>query len=148
MPSDDYAAIGGGLKLKGSKPAGITKKKKKPKTHIDGTSSTSKDAASDGAKGGKSALQRALEDEDIDMSQAGRGQKLDEARLKELDPRGNDGKTASERQYEETRRKRVCYSTRFLSLAIASYHVIYSILQHVYNFKFPLRTTTARGRFG
>ena len=104
MPSDDYAStVRGSLKLKGSKPEGIKKKKKKPKPSTD--SETSKDA--------KSTLQQALADED---GEAGKElvkgedgeEELDDEKLRELDPRGGDGKTASERAYEEMRRKRVC----------------------------------------
>ncbi|KAF8863896.1 DUF1754-domain-containing protein [Acephala macrosclerotiorum] len=105
MPSDDYQpVIRGALKLKGSTPSGVTKKKKKkkkkkPKT-VDGEPSSSK----------QSALQKALEDED---SVAGKeitkkdGEDIDEGELKELEERGNDGKTASERAREEMRRKRL-----------------------------------------
>merc|ERR1712093_155816 len=82
MPADEYApVVRGALKLKGSTPSGIKKKKKKPKIS-DTEASSSK----------KSALQSALEDEDA---------------LRELEERGGDGKTASERAYEEMRRKRL-----------------------------------------
>ncbi|KAG0645368.1 hypothetical protein D0Z07_8859 [Hyphodiscus hymeniophilus] len=109
MPSDDYAAIRGGLKLKGSKPSGVTKKKKKSKTAKDSIPTTSSnDAVSKDAEGGESALQKALQDEDEDLATRGRGDVgLSEEKLRELDPRDDDGKTASERQYEETRRKRL-----------------------------------------
>ena len=107
MPSDDYAAIRGGLKLKGSKPAGVTKKKKKSKAPKD-SNTTSKDTT----EGETTALQKALEDEDAEASRLkdGKGEDLDETKLRELDPRDDDGKTASERQYEEMRRKRVCHN--------------------------------------
>jgi protein FAM32A len=108
MPGDEYAStIRGGLKLKGSKPSGVTKKKKKPKP------TSTNDSAEEGKK---SALQKALEEEDAatssnkDMIKGGDGEELDAAELRELDPRGDDGKTASERQYEEMRRKRVSHS--------------------------------------
>ena len=120
MPSDDYSAIRGGLKLKGSKPAGVTKKKKKSKTPKDTNTTSNDDASQDIAEGEKSkqsALQKVLEDEDFDMRDKdgkgirgdGEGEELDEAKLRELDPRDDDGKTASERQYEDMRRKRVCF---------------------------------------
>jgi protein FAM32A len=114
MPGDEYAStIRGGLKLKGAKPSGVTKKKKKEKSkHKD---------SSDGESSKKSLLQKALEDEDAAAAAASssssskdlirgegkEGEGLSEAELRELDPRGDDGKTASERQYEEMRRKRV-----------------------------------------
>ncbi|KAE8452544.1 hypothetical protein EG329_000447 [Mollisiaceae sp. DMI_Dod_QoI] len=111
MPSDDYAPIvRGALKLKGSTPSGITKKKKKkPKT-------TSSDAETSDAK--KSALQKALEEEDASASPDMIHRKKDdkgeggeeggeEEDLRELEDRGGDGKTASERAREEMRRKRL-----------------------------------------
>lgn len=63
----------------------------------------------------KSALQSALEEEDAESSKAiakkGKGEaaeeELDEEALRELEERGGDGKTASERAYEEMRRKRL-----------------------------------------
>jgi protein FAM32A len=115
MPADEYApVVRGGLKLKGSKPAGITKKKKKAKPKE--------------SEAAKSTLQKALEDEDASTSNDNRvakdgdegedGNGMSEAQLKELESRGGDGKTASERQYEETRRKRVSYNL----------HVVYFLL--------------------
>lgn len=113
MPSDEYTSstIRGSLKLKGrSKPEGVKKKKKKSKPSV--------------TDGESSALQKAVEEEDTlaagsskDVAKSKRKEKerseegeeeLDEERLRELDPRGGDGKTASERAYEEMRRKRVC----------------------------------------
>jgi len=105
MPADVYApVVRGALKLKGSTPSGIKKKKKKPKIS-DTEASSSK----------KSALQSALEEEDAESSKAiakkGKGEaaeeELDEEALRELEERGGDGKTASERAYEEMRRKRL-----------------------------------------
>ena len=56
MPADEYApVVRGALKLKGSTPSGIKKKKKKPKIS-DTEASSSK----------KSALQSALEEEDAE----------------------------------------------------------------------------------
>ncbi|KAG4421925.1 hypothetical protein IFR04_004904 [Cadophora malorum] len=105
MPADEYApVVRGALKLKGSTPSGIKKKKKKPKIS-DTEASSSK----------KCALQSALEEEDAESSKAiakkGKGEaaeeELDEEALRELEERGGDGKTASERAYEEMRRKRL-----------------------------------------
>ncbi|CZS89848.1 uncharacterized protein RAG0_01088 [Rhynchosporium agropyri] len=111
MPSDEYTpVVRGALKLKGSAPAGIKKKKKKPKTIDSEASSSTK----------KSALQSALEEEDAESSKAvvkgkskeggketGEEEELDVAALRELEDREGDGKTASERAYEEMRRKRL-----------------------------------------
>ncbi|KAK2629888.1 hypothetical protein QTJ16_000708 [Diplocarpon rosae] len=104
MPGDEYASVvRGGLKLKGGAPTGIPKKKKKK------SKAASESEASSASK--KSALQSALEDEDAGSSQAivrrkersqdCNGMDLDEERLRELEGRGGDGKTASERAYEE-----------------------------------------------
>jgi protein FAM32A len=121
MPSDDYAStVRGSLKLKGSKPDGIKKKKKKPRTTTDTEASS---------ENKKSVLQQALEDEDAEGSKdvvkgkrMGDGEEgaeeLDEEKLRELDPRGGDGKTASERAYEEMRRKRVCCSLSSFALEL------------------------------
>jgi protein FAM32A len=105
MPLDDYTSTSrGSLKLKGSAPTGIKKKKKKDKSKL----STS-------TEGGESALEKALGEEDATAKPVNGGVKgdredkdLDEAQLRELETRDGDGKTASERQYEEMRRKRVC----------------------------------------
>jgi len=89
------------LKLKGS---GISKKKKK------------KAKPSDESSEKKSAIQKALEDEDSAVGKEvvkskGKGKEEDGDEegqgLRELEERGNDGKTASERAYEEMRRKRL-----------------------------------------
>jgi protein FAM32A len=128
MPSDDYSAIRGGLKLKGSKPAGVTKKKKKSKTPKDTNTTSNDDASQDIAEGEKSklsALQKALEDEDVDMrGKDGKGEELDEVKLRELDPRDDDGKTASERQYEDMRRKRVCFFVFSTYCSVSNYGLI------------------------
>ena len=112
MPSDDYTPlVRGGLKLKGSKPSGILKGKKKKKAASKdmGTEegvSARKDADAE------SALQTALKDKDARVGDREEGEKegkgLSEGQLRELEIRGDDGKTASERQYEEMRRRRVC----------------------------------------
>jgi protein FAM32A len=105
-PSEDYIpVVRGALKLKGGAPSGIKKKKKKPRNPANESSSSSK----------KSALQQALEDEDAATStdlvkekNKDNQEELVEEKLRELEDRGNDGKTASERAYEDTRRRRVC----------------------------------------
>ncbi|KAK0109841.1 hypothetical protein ONS95_002512 [Cadophora gregata] len=105
MPADEYApVVRGALKLKGSAPSGINKKKKKKPKTSDPEASNSK----------KSALQSALEEEDAQSSKVvvkGKGEdgaeELDEEALRELEERGGDGKTASERAYDEMRRKRL-----------------------------------------
>jgi len=95
--SDDYTPIvRGGLKLKGSKPSGIKKKSKSK------TSSSSSLAKIPSAAPTSSSQKEKRKDDDGE-------EEADEEKLRELDPRGDDGKTASERAYEEMRRKRVCF---------------------------------------
>jgi protein FAM32A len=113
MPADEYSSVvRGGLKLKGSAPSGISKKKKKdkkkPKEAADGEKRESKN----------DALRKALEDEDEAIVRArdkGEGGGEEEGD-RELEVRGNDGKTASERAYEEMRRRRVSCSLSFFEL--------------------------------
>jgi protein FAM32A len=80
MPSDEYASTSrGGLKLKGG--SGITKKKKKSKKDPEASASSAK----------KSAIQKALEDEDGKEEAEGKGKELSEEELKELEERGGEG---------------------------------------------------------
>ncbi|CAG8982108.1 hypothetical protein HYALB_00003200 [Hymenoscyphus albidus] len=103
MPSDDYTPIvRGGLKLKGSSSAGIKKKKKKDKSKTS-TGATKEEA-----------LTKAIENKDTektekdDEDEVYRGEDGEELDLTTLEQRSaNDGKTASERAYEENRRKRL-----------------------------------------
>jgi len=93
MPSDDYTpVIRGGLKLKGSKPTGIKKKKKKSSTTPSQNPSSTKPEDST-----KPTAEEITGEED----------ELSDSKLRELDPKDDSGKTASERAYEEMRRKRV-----------------------------------------
>jgi hypothetical protein len=96
MPDDDpYATVNrGGLKLKGAKPTGVEKKKKKKKQPTADSSSSK-------------ALTKVLSDED-GKAKDDAEEELDEEKLKDLEDRGSDGKTAAERAAEEMRRKRVC----------------------------------------
>ena len=101
MPSDDYApVVRGALKLKGSGPSGIKKKKKKQKA-----------SDPEASEGKKSAFQKALEEEDEGTSREvvkGKDGEVEEGEGERgSEERGSDGKTASERAYEEMRRKRV-----------------------------------------
>jgi len=98
MPSEEYtSAVGGGLKLKGSRPGGVTKKKKKKEHKPAKDTSPPSDTK-------KTALQRALEEEDADIE-------IDDSRLVEDEERGEGdsrgGKTAAEKAMEEMRRKRL-----------------------------------------
>jgi protein FAM32A len=105
MPSDEYAPIvRGGLKLKGSKPTGVEKKKKKKKATAPESSSTKQEALAEGEE------------------------QLDEEKLKELDPRDNNGKTASERAYEEMRRKRVRSLFLFLLFLLSFFFPLFTFL--------------------
>jgi len=95
MPSSDYSsAIGGGLKLKGAKDAGIKKKKKsKP---AEPTSSTVEAQSSD-----DTVLQKAIADEETNLEASGVER---EAESKQY------GKTEAQKRHDERRRKRVCLS--------------------------------------
>lgn len=98
MPTDEYApTVRGGLKLKGSKPAGIEKKKKKKKSSSVPSSSEPASTSKDLTTTTTSTKPTSKEEEE----------EIDEEKLRELEERGGDGKTDSERAYEEMRRKRV-----------------------------------------
>ncbi|KAK1061165.1 hypothetical protein LTR12_004813 [Friedmanniomyces endolithicus] len=92
MPSSDYSsAIGGGLKLKGAKDAGIKKKKKsKP---AEPTSSKVEAQSSD-----DTVLQKALADEETNLEASGVER---EAETKQY------GKTEAQKRHDERRRKRL-----------------------------------------
>lgn len=106
MGSDDYTAapIGGSLKLKGVKDAGISKHKKKrkrPKPENEPESETK--------AGGKSAgeqnitdVERASEENILEVEASGGEGK---ERLEDGTP--GQGKTEAERRHEEAKRKRV-----------------------------------------
>lgn len=104
MPSSDYTnAVGGGLKLKGAKDAGVKKhKKKKPKTE----SSISKQAEEKEQEGDTpTTLQKALaEEEGADVPEPDSATKA----IKDRDT--GVGKTEAQRKHEEMRRKRVCHA--------------------------------------
>ena len=121
MPSDDYTtAIRGSLKLKGgpSKPEGVKKKKKKVKPPTDeALQKALDDADQDGGSSSKEVVKGKKKDKESEKED----EELDEAQLRELDPRGGDGKTASERAYEEVRRKRVCLFPLKVPLAVYSF---------------------------
>jgi protein FAM32A len=99
MGSDDYsAAVGGGLKLKGSKPSGVTKKKKKDKDKSKSNVEADDPRAA--------ALHKALADEE----KASAEEQLDVGKEgEEEDYDAGSNKTEAERKYEEMRRKRVCF---------------------------------------
>ena len=100
MPSSDYTnAVGGGLKLKGAKDAGIKKhRKKKPKPVVN-ESKTIEGAEETGLDGDSGALQKALAEEEEEQ-----GDELKSLERKEVK---GDGKTDAQRRREEMRRKRV-----------------------------------------
>ncbi|KAI9714471.1 MAG: hypothetical protein M1820_000432 [Bogoriella megaspora] len=97
MPSSDVAgAIGGRLKLKGSRPDGVEKKKKKKKPKSSSTE--------------QSALRKASADEDAESSE--RQRKTDEEvtvgqERKEDDREEGFRKTETEKKFEEMQRKRL-----------------------------------------
>merc|ERR1711939_935276 len=101
-------AVGGGLKLKGAKDAGVKKKKKKSKTADAG----------DGDKAQQSALQKALADEDKDDDETGGSQVAGtrgmDGALETTDHSDHKdyGKTEAQKRQEELRRKRVSLEER------------------------------------
>lgn len=114
MPSSEYTTVSGGaLKLKGGTPIDKKKKKKKkskPTSSTTEASSSSKPAADDDATS-RTALQRALADEDkgddsdretsVDRRKEGNEEELGRA------VSAHRHKTEAERKYEERRRKRL-----------------------------------------
>jgi protein FAM32A len=122
MAGDDYtSAVGGGLKLKGSKPSGVTKKKKKKDKPKDTDGSTA------------AALQKALADEERAAATENTGDVRGEDG-EEYEP--GSGKTEAERKYEEMRRKRVCPVFRIpqifsLSLPLTAHPTPISPIKHV-----------------
>ncbi|KAK5726267.1 hypothetical protein LTR17_012887 [Elasticomyces elasticus] len=93
MPSSDYSsAVGGGLKLKGAKDAGIKKKKKKSKPSEHAT------AASEAEPSEQTALQKALADEETGLEATGKER---EAETRQFE------KTEAQVRHEERRRKRL-----------------------------------------
>jgi protein FAM32A len=102
MPSDEYAAaIGGGLKLKGAKPAGIEKKKKKNKTTDKVKEAQLGGALERSRSGSEVAVARKVKDKDERSAKAADIADEDE----EEDLLAN--KTEAERRYEEMRRRRL-----------------------------------------
>jgi protein FAM32A len=96
MPGDEYTSISGGLKLKGSKPSGISKTKK------------SKKAKAKPSKPGDESIPDIVVTETQNEDGGADKKEGDDAASRETDSKDEDGKTASERQFEEVRRKRVC----------------------------------------
>ena len=99
MPSSDYtAAIGGGLKLKGVKDAGVKRHKKKKSTPKPDPENPQPSETGDKQPEPEGALQKALADEEQNSTQA----------VKEQDSEAKEyGKTEAQRRHEERRRKRV-----------------------------------------
>ena len=104
MPSSDYMnAVGGGLKLKGAKDAGVKKnKRKKAKAEASGSS---KPAETEEEPQGEimTALQKALADEEVE----GAREVADELVKADKDKGSGAGKTEAQRKHGEIRRKRV-----------------------------------------
>ena len=94
MPSSDYGnAVGGGLKLKGAKDAGVKKQKKKKSKP-----SETEPEPLERKPESETAVQKALADEEFSL----------EAIVKERDVDAKQyGKTEAQRRHEERRRKRV-----------------------------------------
>lgn len=99
MPSSEYGSVvGGGLKLKGAKDAGVKKHKKKESKTDTGESNLTADSKKE------QQLERAGVDEALaEEEEKGHeeGTKQQEAEVKEF------GKTEAERRHEARRKKRV-----------------------------------------
>lgn len=100
MPSSDYTnAVGGGLKLKGAKDAGVKKHKKK-KLKPEAGSAKVPDTNQEQGGENSTALQKALADEEGDDG-------VQQQELAKVDKDTGAGKTEAQRRHEEIRRKRV-----------------------------------------
>lgn len=105
MPSSDYGnAVGGGLKLKGAKDAGVKKHKKKKKHNTEDAVEGEKELQIE-----KSDAQKALAEED-DVDGGDEVERRREEDVKEY------GKTEAQRRHEERRKKRVCSLQATLSV--------------------------------
>jgi len=103
MGKDDYSSTGGGLKLKGSKPSGVEKKRKKKVPAS--TSATVTKETSEEKPGTASTLQAVLLEEHETMSrELGKTDEDADSKRNELD---EIHKTEAERRHEEMRRKRL-----------------------------------------
>ena len=101
MPSSDYGnAVGGGLKLKGAKDAGVKKRKKSHKPKME-TATKAVEKVEKPDDDDETALQRALAAEE--QGSDGEVVKKKESEVKEY------GKTEAQRRFEERRRKTVCH---------------------------------------
>jgi protein FAM32A len=111
MPSDDYtSAIGGGLKLKGSKPSGITKTKKKKKDKLKSVGEAGEaSAASSSTEITKPESENATKSRKAEVSDD-----VEADELLSLEEEAYGGKTETERKHEEMKRKRVSPSVEIL----------------------------------
>lgn len=116
MPSTDYTSTGGGLKLKGAKDAGISKRKSK-KSKKDKTASTAEPTTS-------TALEKASATPDPERIVEGEeGAQYDREKSKTIgvSRQGSSHadsttrmKTEAEIRHEEMKRKRVCFLTTLI----------------------------------
>ena len=104
MPSSDYGFVGGGaLKLKGSKPAGVEKKRKKKKPSATASSGEKSTRQEPSVKDAKAQDRGEDDDHGRDMeregvAETGEGSDTDAQHVV---------KTRAEREQEERRRKKV-----------------------------------------
>ena len=127
MPSSDYTTVvGGGLKLKGSKPNGIEKKKKKtkkptaPSTSTPFPTTSAVSAADRREKDSETGLEAALKDEDDSVTRRANEEDEDEG-PRDGDEKGTKvysrQKTEAEMRHEEMRRRRVSFFVRSKTIA-------------------------------
>lgn len=94
MPADEYASVGGGLRLKGAKVSKPKKKKNKDKSDLEKNLSTGEE--------GPSSV--ALEKKPREPSEEKQGPKEEGSG----DERDAPRKTEAEKRFEERKRKKVC----------------------------------------
>jgi protein FAM32A len=114
MPSSDYAAAGGALKLKGS--SGVSKKKKKskkPKTDAEALESAALEKVQDKAESSK--RQEPLDEDDEESIQAGPSRPKTEAELKFEEQRRKRLEEKLEKEGVKTHKERVQGLNRYLS---------------------------------
>ena len=116
MGTDDYTAapIGGGLKLKGVKDAGVSKHKKKrkrPKPENESETETKNDGR-DAEEKNVASGEHTLEEMAVEAN-GGEGKAEGEGEAP------GRGKTEAERRHEEARRKRVCNSLLLPNAGVA-----------------------------
>ena len=106
MPPSEYTSAGGGLKLKGAKPAGVDKKRKKSKKDKPSTSTSAASKSLDTLGSETKANTPAEEGAQYDREKS-RTVGVSREASGSVEPEHGRMKTEAERRHEEIRRKRV-----------------------------------------